>query len=440
MLKSNHQGRHCRAVVAFFLLLLSMPVLGQSDPIPYVVTLAESVDATVVAERIAACRPGKRALAALHCEGSVVAEAISHILTRHGIPHRPLWIVRGVAVNLTAQQHALLRDEYPTFRFEPIPDLTISTAAPNRLDTPETAMRADAPWNMTMCGSKSLKQTLNLTGRQTLIGAIGPNLTVKHPSLNGKVLTFKQFGPPLIKEDVDLEDLRLLHPLGIAMGRDKERFEGAATDAELCLAALPNRGNLSIPDFLEAMQWLVEPYPDLIPTAILICLDVPGKVPEAVRTALQACRTAGILPVVPSGNQGYLVRGMAALPEVVTIGALTQWKNRALFSATGPGAVDGLSVMKPDFAEPGVAITGPSQYKNQYRSGSGTLQAAAHFVGIFAQLRESRPADDLEVVLAAMRATAIDIAATGPDMETGYGLPDPIAAIAYLENPPAPEE
>ncbi|HNV70882.1 MAG TPA: S8 family serine peptidase, partial [Candidatus Ozemobacteraceae bacterium] len=141
----------------------------------------------------------------------------------------------------------------------------------------------------------------------------------------------------------------------------------------------------------------------------------------------------------PAGNNPDRITGAAALPEVITVGALDQWKRRALFSGQGPAVVDAVPIPKPDLAEPGVAIFGPSYDSVPFRYGSGTLQAAAHFAGIYALLKEVRPQESPDSFLYAMATTTADLGTPGVDMETGMGLPDPNAALYFLENPPTEE-
>jgi len=130
---------------------------------------------------------------------------------------------------------------------------------------------------------------------------------------------------------------------------------------------------------------------------------------------------------------------MAALPDVLTIGALDQWKTRAAFSGCGPAFVDGYQLRKPDYMAPGLAVTGPAA-GNTYRQGSGTLQAAAHFAGIWAQIRQSKPDTEIETILTTLAITSRDLGPTGPDNDYGNGLADPLAMLQYLENPPSPPD
>jgi subtilisin family serine protease len=127
---------------------------------------------------------------------------------------------------------------------------------------------------------------------------------------------------------------------------------------------------------------------------------------------------------------------MAALPGSITIGAIDRWRQRALFSGQGPAVFEGQKILKPDFCAPGSAVMGPTD-DHDYKLGSGTLQAAAHFAGLYLLLRQARPDTDPEYLIAAMKITCADLAETGPDYQTGYGLPVPAAVLSYIDNPPS---
>jgi subtilisin family serine protease len=169
----------------------------------------------------------------------------------------------------------------------------------------------------------------------------------------------------------------------------------------------------------------------------LICTDFQGaSAPAAVRRALAACRNAGIIPIIPAGNNPSTITGIAALPGCVTVGAVDRWKQRALFSGTGPAYVDGNKVYKPDCVQPGLAVLGPSNQKD-YSFGSGTLQAAAHFAGLFLLMKEILPQDtDSELIVSALLNNCEDLGDPGMDKEYGRGIPLPLMAISSILYPP----
>jgi len=292
-------------------------------------------------------------------------------------------------------------------------------------------------WNYDQCGLAWFKE-MGIAGQGMRLGVIAQNHAYAHVALKGRVKTVQEFGlkPPPTSQPAPqraVNDLHLLHPLGIFGGFDEGRFYGLAPEAEISLAVLSAKPT-KVDTFLDALEWLMQlPEP---PHAILICTDFSGTAPVAVARALFACRNAGIVPIIAAGNNPNSITGLAALPCCITVAATDRWKQRALFSGQGPVTFEGQKIVKPDFCEPGSAVMGPTDAKD-YRLGSGTLQAAAHFAGIYLLTRQVLPDSDPEIILNAMRLTAQDIADQGIDDMVGYGLPVPAAAVNYIMNPPS---
>lgn len=289
-------------------------------------------------------------------------------------------------------------------------------------------------WNYDLAGVSLLK-TSGLTGLGTRIGVIAHDYAIDHVALIGRIKAFKSIGAAesgTATPTRSTADLHLVHPLGILAGNDEGRFTGIAPETEVSLAVisakLPKTDSL-----LEAIEWLTsqEQQPDVI----LICTDFLSSPPLSITRALSACRNIGIIPVVAAGNNPNQITGMAALPSCVTIGAIDRWKQRALFSGQGPVVFAGQKILKPDFCAPGSAIYGPADGKD-YKFGSGTLQSAAHFAGLFLLMRQARPETDPEYLLSVLRITCRDLGDAGADYQTGFGLPEPAAALAYIDNPP----
>lgn len=287
-------------------------------------------------------------------------------------------------------------------------------------------------WNYELAGVNLLK-TSGFNGAGTRIGVIAHDYAIDHVALIGRIKAFKSIGVVEPKTPTrSTADLHLVHPLGILTGNEEGRFIGIAPETEVSLAVisakLPKTDSL-----LEAIEWLTSQ--EQQPDAILICTDFLSTPPVSIARALSACRNIGIIPIVAAGNNPNQITGMAALPSCVTIGAIDRWKQRALFSGQGPVVFAGQKILKPDFCAPGSAIYGPADGKD-YKFGSGTLQAAAHFAGFFLLMRQARPDTDPEYLLSVLRITCRDLGDTGADYQTGAGLPEPAAALAYIDNPP----
>lgn len=386
-------------------------------------------------EAIESLSAEQRGLKALQAEGMKAAQLIAHLVPKPSTTSA-LWSLRGISTQLTEPAAAELQKAHPEVTVEPLPDVELVCD-----DSPMPVRQADVaavsaefvPWNLVVSGAYALSLSRQVTGKGVLISVLAPDVPHSHISLLGRIKHLQKFGP--VTHTRTQDDLLLIHPLGIMAGTHPNQLMGIAPDVNIALATLP-RGKVSLHDYLNAIQWLMEPAPGQTPAAIFLAVDFSSPAHRLVREQMRACRTAGILPIAPAGNNPDRITGAAALPEVVTVGALDQWKKRALFSGQGPGVVDAVPIPKPDLAEPGVAIFGPSYDSVPFRYGSGTLQAAAHFAGIYALLKEVRPQESPDAFLYALATTSADLGSAGVDMETGMGLPDPNAALYLLENPP----
>ncbi|HOY65453.1 MAG TPA: S8 family serine peptidase [Candidatus Ozemobacteraceae bacterium] len=407
-----------------------------ADPLRFLTT-REAVDSNQLSERVSRVPARDRALAALREEGGQVSAALRRLVEPFDAEAREIWAARGVSAHLSDGEVAQIAAEWPSVEVETLADTAEPVVAHEML----SARAAQPAWNHVMSGAWDLARLRNLTGKGVLIGVVGPDVPFDHTAIAGRIAHRRVFGAPSLppaRSDRAIEDLMLLHPLGILAGRmpDATKSLGAAPEASIALATVP-RGKIDADALLEAIQWLTEPADGVRPAAILFAVDFQGPAPRAVRDALSACRTAGILPILPAGNNPSRVTGMAALPDVVTVGALDQWRSRASFSGCGPAVVDGYPVNKPDYMEPGLAVLGPAS-GNTFKQGSGTLQAAAHLAGLWAQIRQSKPDADLETLLPCLLATSRDLGPTGADAEYGSGIPDPLAMLQYHENPVPP--
>ncbi|MCM2677753.1 S8 family peptidase [Alkalicoccobacillus plakortidis] len=108
----------------------------------------------------------------------------------------------------------------------------------------------------------------------------------------------------------------------------------------------------------------------------------------------------------------------AVYPEVLTVAALDESKDRAFYSNYGDHV---------DVAAPGTSI--PSLYlDNQYVVMSGTSMASPH-VGLAALIRSINPSLTNDEVYEIIRSTANDLGTPGKDNYYGYGEINAEAAI-----------
>jgi subtilisin family serine protease len=294
-------------------------------------------------------------------------------------------------------------------------------------------------WNFVMSEVEILKNHYNLKGKNRTLGVISLAYPYGHQALQGRISSYKLFNQvrEVSNNKRGLKDLHLVHPLGIAAGKELSMYEGIAPECNIILAQIPFEAS-KVSTLLEAIEWMLKL--ETPPDAILFCTDFYDKpAPLPVIRALNACRNVGIIPIVPAGNNPNKIDGIAALPACVTVGSINRWREISLFSGNGPVKYEGQEILKPDCVMPGEAVLGPTDHI-EYKFGTGTLQAAAHFAGIFLLVKEALPeGTDPELIVNALLTCCEDIDEPGPDPKSGYGLPKPIAAINHILFPPEDE-
>ncbi|MGB7604372.1 MAG: S8 family serine peptidase, partial [Lutisporaceae bacterium] len=120
-----------------------------------------------------------------------------------------------------------------------------------------------------------------------------------------------------------------------------------------------------------------------------------------------------------------------AAANCITVGAMADVGEKgfslAYFSSRGPTA-DGRT--KPDIAAPGYNIMSvKANTTNSYVSMSGTSMATPFTAGTVALMLDANPSLTPAQIKSTMTTTAINWAATGQDVDYGYGRLDAFAAI-----------
>ncbi|MDW7675196.1 MAG: S8 family serine peptidase [Bacillota bacterium] len=172
-------------------------------------------------------------------------------------------------------------------------------------------------------------------------------------------------------------------------------------------------------------------YDSDIAAAILDAADKGARIinislggPEPSNTLLEAINYAhskGVVIVAASGNASLdSVYYPAAYPNVIAVGAVTQYDLVAGYSNYGP---------QLNIVAPGTDVHGLAVGTQEVITGSGTSYAAPYVTGVVALLLALHPGLTPEQVQVMIEGSALDIGDAGWDLYTGNGRLDALGAL-----------
>jgi subtilisin family serine protease len=147
---------------------------------------------------------------------------------------------------------------------------------------------------------------------------------------------------------------------------------------------------------------------------------------SVVAMAIDNAFAHGVLTVAAAGNEGSASPDVpAALPHVLSVGAVDSLNSRALFSNTGPY----LDLLAPgsNLVLPVPAVACPN---SGFTTSSGTSFSAPAVSAAVAIVRQLHPTYSAEQIFQVIRQTATDESLPGRDDDTGYGLLNVSAAVS----------
>lgn len=321
---------------------------------------------------------------------------------RAATPVTDLWLVRGAALELDAEQAAVLAKEpwvggvYPDLKRRLVPEVK-----------PRAARAVSQPWGLGRIGvPKIRKEFPKLDGTGVRVGILDTGIQSRHPEFRRPTepgapasfirVKFKDFvnGLPNPYDDHG----HGTHVAGTIAGLQV----GIAPNVDLVVAKVfTANGFGQDSQLLAAMQWVFDPDgdPKTADFAQVVSnswgADLAGEVIahdiqtfELYRLAVQSWVTGGVVPVFAAGNSGGSPNGMpGGLPEALAVGALDNTDLVAEFSSRGPNLWRVgqwvLSVLKPDISAPGVDVHS-AMPGNEYGLMSGTSMATPHVSGAVA--------------------------------------------------------
>ena len=150
---------------------------------------------------------------------------------------------------------------------------------------------------------------------------------------------------------------------------------------------------------------------------------------------LRSLRAVGIVPVFAAGNFGpgsSTSASPANYPEAFAVGANDNSDLIYAYSSRGPSKCGEVQTVYPELVAPGVNISTTDLY-GLYYAATGTSLAAPHVAGGLALLLSAYPDLSADQQTAALINAAVDLGATGPDNNFGYGRLNVQAAYQWLQ-------
>jgi type VII secretion-associated serine protease mycosin len=277
-----------------------------------------------------------------------------------------------------------------------------------------------------------------ITGKGVTVAVIDTGVDAANPQLRGKVRSGKVLlTDPQTKKTA--EGGSTLDPVGhgtkvagIIAARPSEAtgFVGLAPDATiLAIRQNDSEGSGNVGTLIQAIDLAVRAGVQVIN----ISQDVRASTAsgyfrdkQALADAIRRAVRQGIVVVASSGNDGKEGDTFpAAFPEVIAVGASDRNNERAPFSQYGSFV---------DVAAPGVDMLSTVPRGGQCVD-NGTSFSAPYVTGVAALLRAKHPEWKASQIATRIEQTAIR-AVNGHDNYVGWGVVDPVRALADGPEPP----
>lgn len=254
------------------------------------------------------------------------------------------------------------------------------------------------------------------SGRDVIVAVIDSGVDASHPVLVGSVLPGADFSTSNSQSTSDGRFDDDGHGTGMAsliVGHD--RISGVAPAAKI----LPVRvaGNAMRTNFAAGIQWAV----DHGARVINISAGAPLADPREKQAIDDAIRhDVVVVAAVGNAPQASSVQYPARYAGVLAVGATSRNGARSSVSTIGPEIA---------ISAPGERISA-ARLHHGYAIATGTSDATAIVSGVVALVRSRFPSMNANDVIRRLTATAIDAGPPGRDSQFGFGIVDPVAALA----------
>jgi serine protease len=258
------------------------------------------------------------------------------------------------------------------------------------------------------------------TGAGVTVGVLDTGVNAEHPNLAGAVLPGRSF--PDLGQGV--RDFRG-HGTTVAMLIAGRGLDGATKGAAPGSRILPVTTSGTSETVSEALHWLVDQGAGVI--NLSVGRSRPSERSAAVLDeALDYAARHDVVVVAAAGNSGTDtgVTTPANRPGVVAVSAVDETgRFRPDVSVSGPEVA---------LAAPGVAIVtaGEAKVDGNELSPNGTSYSSALVSGVIALARAEYPDESATETVQRVLTTARPAGPEGRDPEYGYGVVDPVGALA----------
>lgn len=420
----------------------TLDALGPDEEVPVIMILSDQVDVQVFKDLNKSLRR-MNLIKALKANAEMTQREIKEFLRQTKVKKMvPLWLINGLAVTATSNVVRELAELPGVERVK----------VDGTIQAPQLSSSANSPaeWNILNVRAPEL-WSLGFTGAGIVVASVDTGVDANHPDLSanwrgGANSWFDPNGQHSTPYDKTGHGTQVT---GIMVGGSAGGTAiGVAPDATwIAVKIFNDAGQASFSAIHQGFQWLLDPdgnpltddAPDVVNNSWGFDQN-PGQCITEFEADVQALKAAGIAMVFSAGNAGPWAGtsvSPANCPESFAVGALDSSNNIASFSSRGPSSCDGR--IYPDLVAPGVNVktsdlTFVGTIPNAYAYASGTSFAAPHVSGAMALLLGGVPGLTVEELEWALKDSALDLGAAGPDDAYGYGLLDVMEAYASLQN------
>ncbi|MBK8901205.1 MAG: S8 family serine peptidase [Anaerolineaceae bacterium] len=357
---------------------------------------------------------------------------------------RSLWIVNSIAAtgSLTAVQAVASLPEVSQVRL----DVVVQEIRPadNLTETllagPMAAITgAVASWGIDRINAPAVWRGLGVDGSGVTVAIMDSGVDWQHPDLAANYRgnqggtvdhSGSWFNAVMPTDTIPVDNIgHGTHVAGTAVGQNGI---GVAPGASWIAVNIADPfGLIWESDVHRGFEWLLAPNDDPALAPDVVNNSWGSSVPSTIFVEdIAALHAANIQVVFSAGNSGPFTGTVgypAGNPGVLSVGASDDLDGVAWFSSRGPSAQT--DEIKPWLVAPGTQILS-SLPGGVYGLYNGTSMATPHVVGTIALLLSANPGLSRSQVNQILAETAVPIAATHPNMHSGWGRLDAYAAVA----------